>query len=147
MNTLSKILLLVLLATCHEEEVLITINADSEQKNSETQGNFDGELTINSEFGSAIAVIGDLKSDNVGDLVVGSPHQNNRGAVQIIFMDKDGITDLAAGSPGFNDGGLDRGAICILYLDTDDSVAGKKKISASQSDISLPVNDGITLVK
>lgn len=82
------------MVTCNQDEVVISINVDSEQKISETRGNFNGNLTINSEFGSAIAVVGDLEADGVGDLVVGSPYQNNRGAVWILFMDKDGSVDM-----------------------------------------------------
>ncbi|MCK5383137.1 MAG: FG-GAP repeat protein [Gammaproteobacteria bacterium] len=57
---------------------------------SETQGNFEGGLSINSEFGSgsAIAVIGDLEADGVGDLIVGAPFENNLGTVWILFMDE-----------------------------------------------------------
>ncbi len=54
----------------------------------------------------------------------------------------DCVTDLAAGSPGFNDGGLDRGAIWILYLDTDGTVARKKEIIARESEFDLPIVDG-----
>jgi len=83
MDSIVKCLLVTLLdmpaLSCHEDEIVITINVDSEQKIPAAQGNVEGELTANSQFGSAIAVIGDLEADGVGDLVVGAPLQGNGG--------------------------------------------------------------------
>ncbi|MDX2458112.1 MAG: integrin alpha [Gammaproteobacteria bacterium] len=114
MNRAAKCLLVTLLGmsalSCREDEIVITINVDSEQKISETHGNFEGELTANSQFGSAVAVIGDLEADGVGDLVVGAPFQDNGGAVWVLFMDKDGTVDLEtkiADSEGGFRGNLD----------------------------------------
>jgi hypothetical protein len=143
MNTLFKYLLVLALAlpafACDEEDtVVVTLNVDSEQKISETRGNFEGVLgdsflgdilpgdilpgvdellddgsdtstpldilditpDSNSRFGSAVAIIGDLEADGVSDLAVGAPYDNdggkNRGAVWILFMDADGTVDLEA---------------------------------------------------
>jgi len=165
--------------SCQEDEIVTTINVDSEQKISETHGNFEGELAANSNFGSAIAVIGDLEADGVGDLVVGAPFQDNGGivgtpfqdnggAVWILFMDEDGtvdqeteisdqeggfegnlddgdafgsavagigdldadgINDIAVGAPLDDDGGNDRGAVWILFLQADGKVKSHQKVS------------------
>lgn len=181
---LSKALLPILLASgmvaCYQDEVVITINVDSEQKISETRGNFNGNLTINSEFGSAIAVVGDLEADGVGDLVVGSPYQNNRGAVWILFMDKDGsvdmdqeisheagnfngnldrddafgsavagigdldgdgVNDIAVGAPFDDDGGKNRGALWILFLQANGKVKSHQKISDDAGSFSGKLDD------
>jgi FG-GAP repeat len=45
---------------------------------SDTQGNFRGALN-NSEFGSAVAALGDLDGDATQDLVVGAPLDNDGG--------------------------------------------------------------------
>jgi len=136
MNTLFKYLLVITLVlpvfACEEEEtIVVTLNVDSEQKISETSGNFEGVLgdsipgvgdlvdgvlvdaipgdntllddlditpDSNSQFGSAVAIIGDLEADGVSDLAVGAPYDNdggkNRGAVWVLFMDDDGTVDL-----------------------------------------------------
>ena len=57
--------------SCQVDVIVITTNVDSEQQFPETQGNFAGKPSVNSQFGSAIAVIGDLEADGVGDLVAG----------------------------------------------------------------------------
>ncbi len=63
----------------------------SHQKISDTQGGFTGILDDLDFFGSSVASLGDLDGDGVGDLAVGA------------------VLD--------NDGGFDRGAVWILFLD------------------------------
>jgi hypothetical protein len=65
-------------------------NVDGWQKVSGTAGGFDGTLNADDHFGAAIAGIGNL--------------------------DNSGLTDLAVGAPGDNDGGTDRGAVWILFM-------------------------------
>ena len=65
----------------------------SEQKISDTMGGLGGVLTNGDEFGHA--------ADSLGDL------------------DGDGIVDLAVGARNDNDGGTDRGAVWILFMNTD----------------------------
>ena len=77
------------------------------QKISDTQGNFLGDLTNGDWFGHTLAA-----------------HDFNG----------DGIVDLAAGAHGDDDGGLETGAVWILYLDTDGTVQGHRKISALSDD-------------
>ncbi|MCU7858179.1 MAG: integrin alpha [Candidatus Thiodiazotropha sp. (ex Lucinoma borealis)] len=147
-------------------------DVDSEQKISDTSGNFDGNLDVGDQFGSAITNIGDLEVDGVTDLAVGAPFDDNngqnRGAVWILFMDddgrvdihqkisdseggfsgeldnddqfgsaiatlgdlnSDGFLDIAVGTPLDDDGGTDRGAIWILFLNGDGTVQLEQKIS------------------
>jgi len=80
-----------------------TVKAD--QEISSTSGGFGGSLDNVDEFGSAVAGIGDL--------------------------DLDGVPDLAVGAPGDDDGGSKRGAVWVLFLNTDGTVKGESKISAS----------------
>jgi hypothetical protein len=73
------------------------MNADGtvkdHQKISATSGNFSGRLDFLGRFGSSVAHLGDL--------------------------DGDGITELAVGAVTQDDGGMDRGALWLLYLDQD----------------------------
>jgi len=92
-------LILVLLlsgAECTDSEV--STQVDSDEKIADSEGGFDGDLDDGDQFGSAIASLGDLESDGVVDLAVGAPFDddngNNRGAVWILFMDSDGRVDL-----------------------------------------------------
>jgi len=72
------------------------------RKISQTSGGFIGPLEEFDLFGNAIAALGDLDGDGVGDLAVG-----------------------AYGDDG---GGLDRGAVWILFLNADSTVKGQQKI-------------------
>jgi hypothetical protein len=86
---------------------ILFLNADGRvrlhQKISDTAGGFGGNLKDGDEFGSSVASIGDL--------------------------DGDGVTDLAVGAPYTNDGGTDRGAVWILFLDRDGKVKAQQKIA------------------
>ncbi len=79
---------------------------DSEQKVNEIDGNFDNVLSDDDRFGRSVSNIGDLESD--------------------------GVTDLAVGMPGDDDGGTDRGAIWVLFMDDDGQVDLSQKISNSE---------------
>ena len=69
----------------------------SEQKISDTAGNFTATLSANDKFGWAVADIGDLDNDGVNDLAVGvyadDTGGNARGAVYILFMNSNGTVD------------------------------------------------------
>jgi hypothetical protein len=86
---------------------ILFLNADGrvrlQQKISDTAGGFGGNLKDGDEFGSSVASIGDL--------------------------DGDGVTDLAVGAPYTNDGGTDRGAVWVLFLDRDGKVKSQQKIA------------------
>lgn len=109
-------LILALTVTACGEEIIITLFVDSEQKISEIEGNFEGVLNENGQFGAAIALLGDLEADGVIDLAVGAPLDADggpgRGAIWILFMDSDGTVDLEAkisNTEGGFDGALDDG--------------------------------------
>lgn len=89
---------------------ILFMNSDgtvkAEQKISETQGGFTGSISTNSVFGAAMGSAGDL--------------------------DGDGLTDLAVGNYGDDDGGLDRGAVWIIFLNSDGTAKGHQKISDTQ---------------
>jgi hypothetical protein len=90
---------------------ILFLNADgtvkSHQKISDTEGGFAGALDDGDLFGFAVAPLGDLDADGVSDLVVGEWF-------------------------GADDGGVNRGAVWILHLDTDGTVKSHQKISSTQ---------------
>jgi hypothetical protein len=56
-------------------------------------------------------------------------------------LDGDGIDDLAVGAPGDDDGGTDRGAVYVLFLDIDGSVARHQKISDTRGRFTGTLDD------
>lgn len=81
----------------------------TQQKISDTAGNFGGALDNGDRFGSHVTSIGDL--------------------------DGDGVTDLAAGAERDDDGGVDAGAIWILFMNTNGTVKSQQKISAAAGNL------------
>jgi hypothetical protein len=77
----------------------------STQKISATTGGFSGELAEGDNFGTGLANLGDLNND--------------------------GVTDLAVGATLTDDGGSDKGAVWILFLNSDGTVSDSQKISAT----------------
>ena len=73
------------------------------QKISDTEGNFNGNLDESDYFGWSVTSSGDL--------------------------DGDGIADLAVGAFADDDGGGSRGAVWVLFLNTDGTVKSHQKIS------------------
>jgi hypothetical protein len=88
------------------------------QKISDTDGGFTGQLSNNDGFGRSLAALGDL--------------------------DGDGVEDLAVGSIGDGAGGNNRGAVWVLFLNTDGTVRAHQKITDGESGFTGPVdvNDG-----
>jgi hypothetical protein len=76
---------------------------DSEEKISETTGGFGGVLDAGDGFGTSICPLGDL--------------------------DGDGNRDIAVGALRDDDGGMDQGAVWVLFLNADATVASEQKIS------------------
>jgi len=66
----------------------------SVQKISNTQGGFGGSLGNVDWFGTSVTALGDLNNDGVEDIAVGAALDDdgntNRGAVYILFLNKDG---------------------------------------------------------
>ncbi|MBL8745195.1 MAG: FG-GAP repeat protein [Phycisphaerae bacterium] len=76
----------------------------AEQKISSTDGGFSGALDNGDRFAMSVAGLGDL--------------------------DGDGVVDLAVGARGDDDGGTNRGAVWVLFLNSDGTVRGHQKISS-----------------
>ncbi|MFK7949212.1 MAG: T9SS type A sorting domain-containing protein [Saprospiraceae bacterium] len=85
------------------------------QKINESNGNFGGDLDPEDYFGISVASIGDLNND--------------------------GVTDILVGARGDDDGGFNRGAVYILYLNTNGTVATTKKISSITNNFTNQVDD------
>ena len=47
-------------------------------------------------------------------------------------IDGDGVVDIAVAAIGDDDGGMDRGAIWIIFLNRDGTAKGQQKISDTQ---------------
>ena len=87
----------------------------SHQKISDTEGGFTGILDDHDGFGFSVASLGDLDGDGIGDLAVGA------------------WTD--------DDGGFDRGAVWILFLNTDGTVKSHQKINSSEGGFTGTLDD------
>ncbi len=87
----------------------------AEQKISDTAGGFNGVLDNGDNFGGSIAGLGDL--------------------------DGDGVPDLAAGAESDDDGGLNRGAVWVLFMNADGTVRAEQKISDTAGGFSGPLGD------
>ncbi len=86
------------------------------QKIRPNQGNFTGSFGWMYNFGESVTSLGDL--------------------------DADGVNDLVVGVPGDNDGGSDRGAVWVLFLNSDGTVKSHQKISDTEGDFSGLLDDG-----
>ena len=139
-------------------------------------------LASETHFGSAIAALGDLDGDGVGEVAVGLPNGqggvSRPGVVYIFFLaqdfsvrsqsaitagfggftgilddgdefghslanlgdrDGDGNLELAVGAPGDDDAGSSAGAVWVLSLRQDGTVASHRKITEGQSGFSGPI--------
>ncbi len=180
----STLILCLLLSANRCTDNDVTTEVGSEEKISDGNGGFDGNLSDGDQFGSAIANIGDLEGDGVADLAVGAPFDDddgdNRGAVWILFMDpdgrvdlerkisddeggffggledddrfgsaiasigdlnNDGVLDLAVGAPRDDGGGDNRGAVWILFLESLGAVRLSQKISDRAGEFIGNLND------
>ncbi len=85
------------------------------QKISASSGGFDNDLGAGDQFGHSVAAPGDLNGD--------------------------GIADLAVGCIGDDDGGTNRGATWILFLETDGTVQYEQKISSTEGGFGGTLHD------
>jgi hypothetical protein len=90
----------------------------SYQKISNTQGNFTATLHDSDEFGGAVAALGDLD--------VPGPS----------------VAALAVGAGNDDDGGVDRGAVYVLFLDATGKALSYQKISNTQGHFTGVLHDG-----
>ncbi len=152
---------------------------DVTAKVSEKFGNFSAgvndKLADNDLFGASVVAVGDLNLDQIPDIAVGMPGEDEggsgRGGVYIIFLDSEGsardsvliaegsggfsstlvnfdafgtsvaapgdlngdaVPDLIVGAPGDDDvagGGVNGGALWVLFLGLDGVVLAETKIS------------------
>ncbi len=100
--------------TCHAQ--LLPGEVASHQKISSTQGGLPPVLQDLDRFGRSAAALGDL--------------------------DGDGVTDLAVGAPGDDDGGVATGALHLLFLQPDGTVGGVAKISETAGNFGVDFDDG-----
>ena len=130
----------------------------SNQKISATQGGFTDTLLANNFFGYGVAGIGDYDGDNIPDIAVSAPastnialyilHLNSNGTVKSFVknsnimaqglsavgdLNNDGRIDLVACDPRSNQGGIQRGAIQILFFDTTSQVVSANSVHISST--------------
>lgn len=130
----------------------------SNQKISMLEGGFDETLNAGNFFGYGVAGIGDYNEDGIPDIAVSSPtspnsslyviHLNENGTVKsyvknenivaqgltaIGDVNNDNRIDLVACNPGSDDGGLNRGAIDILFLDDDSEAMSSSTVTISST--------------
>ena len=87
----------------------------SHQKISDTEGGFTGPILDDDRFGISSASLGDL--------------------------DGDGVSDLAVGANGNDGEGRDRGAVWILFMNTDGTVKAEQEISDMKGGFSGTLSD------
>jgi len=87
------------------------------QKISSTQGNLNIDLDVQDYFGGSVANIGDLNND--------------------------GVIDLAVGAYRDDDGGSNKGAVYILFMNSDGTVLSSQKISETQGNLNESFNDNM----
>ena len=68
----------------------------SNQKISDTQGSFDGNLSDDDEFGRSVTYLGDVDGDGITDMAVGSRNDGGEGAVWILMMNSNGTVKTEA---------------------------------------------------
>lgn len=86
-----------------------------EQKISSVNGTFTGALDDSDQFGYAVCALGDV--------------------------DGDGVPDMAVGAPFDDDGGTDRGAVWVLFMNADATVRSSQKIGALSGNFSGALDD------
>ncbi len=130
----------------------------SNQKISMLEGGFNETLLGGNFFGYGVAGIGDYNGDNIPDIAVSAPASNNR-ALYIIHLNIDGTVksyvknsniiaqglsaigdinndgriDLVASDPNSDQGGNNRGAINILFLNEESQVITNSTVIISST--------------
>ena len=152
----------------------------------------DIELPLAGEFGSSIALMGDVNGDGISDLAVGASLDDDgplefefnadRGAVWIVFLNddltvqgmskisdgpdsiirlddndkfgsalaipgdinNDGVPDLVVGASDDDDGGTNRGALWVLFLDAGGRAQSYNRITDTIGGLSARIEEGDT---
>ncbi|MDC3260361.1 integrin alpha [Winogradskyella sp.] len=152
---------------------ILFMNSDgsvqSNQKISMLEGGFTETLNAGNFFGYGVAGIGDYDSDGIPDIAVSAPVPPNN-SLYIIHLNADATVknfvknsniiaqglsaigdingdnriDLVASNPGSDDGGTNRGAIDILFLNEASQImyANTVTISSTQGGFGLGIEDG-----
>ncbi|MDO6438868.1 FG-GAP-like repeat-containing protein [Cyclobacterium sp. 1_MG-2023] len=133
-------------------------SVQANQKISMLEGNFTDNLNAGNFFGYGVAGIGDYNGDAIPDIAVASPVPPNN-SLYIIHLNADGTVkdyvknrniianglsaigdinnddriDLVACNPGSDDGGEQRGAIDILFLNASSEVEYGKRVRISST--------------
>ncbi|MEZ5283192.1 MAG: FG-GAP-like repeat-containing protein, partial [Acidimicrobiales bacterium] len=98
---------------------ILFLNADgtvkTEQQISQGVGGFVGPTPNDVGFGRDLAAPGDIDGDGIADLVVGSQYDT--------------------------DGGSQRGAVWVLFMNTDGTVKAEQKISSTTGGLTGPIDD------
>ena len=87
----------------------------AEQKISSTSGGLTSTIDDFDHFGRSVAGVGDVNGDGIADVAIGA-HQDD-------------------------DGGTDRGAVYVLFLNTDGTVKAEHKISDSAGGLTVSLDD------
>lgn len=99
---------------------ILFLNSDgtvkSEQKISQTSGGFGGSLADDDSFGVSVTTLGDL--------------------------DGDGTVDLGCGANRTDEGGTDRGAMWLLFLQSNGTVKSQRRLSSSSPGLTGALDDG-----
>ncbi len=152
---------------------ILFMNSDgsvsSNQKISTEEGNFDETLNAGNFFGYGVAGVGDYNDDGIPDIAVSAPTSPNN-SLYIIHLDTNGKVksyvkneninaqgltaigdinndnriDLVACDPVSDDGGSNRGAIDILFLNDSSEVLNESTvtISSTQGNFGEGLQDG-----
>ncbi|WP_199269871.1 integrin alpha [Algibacter sp. L1A34] len=152
---------------------ILFMNSDgsvsSNQKISTEEGDFDETLNAGNFFGYGVAGVGDYNDDGIPDIAVSAPTSPNN-SLYIIHLDTNGKVksyvknenisaqgltaigdinndnriDLVACDPRSDDGGSNRGAIDILFLNDSSEVLNESTvtISSTQGNFGEGLQDG-----
>jgi len=114
-NALAALRALVLACACSSAAAGQFGTIQREQRIASRTGGFTGAISNDYRFGVSVAELGDF--------------------------DGDGIRDLAVGSHRANIGGVERGAVWLLYMNANGTVRDHRQISSDVGDLAGPLDD------